>query len=105
MPTIYKNNEYFFYFEDTQMGKKIHFGILFYFSISGKYWRSETRKDLPQEPLQAAGLSALCCFLLIDVIWMWYKVSFKKYGSEVDEACDCGELISGVQIYFDLGLD
>lgn len=104
MPTIYKNNEYFFYFEDTQMGKKIRFGILFCFSITGKYWRSETRKDLPREPLRAAGLSAICC-LLIEVIWMWYEVSFKKYGSEVDEAWDCGELISGVQIYFDLGLD
>lgn len=34
---------------------------------------------------------------------MWYKVSFRKYGNEVDEACNSRELSSGVQIYFDLG--
>lgn len=69
-------------------GEKISLGILFCLSVSGKYWQCETRKDLPWEPpsLQATGLSAICCFLLIDVIWM-YRVSFKMYGSEVDDTC------------------
>lgn len=70
-----------------------------------KCWHHEIRKKLPWEPpsLQAAGWLAICCFLLIDVIWMWFQVSIKKDSNEVIESCSCRELTSGVQIYFDWG--
>lgn len=85
------------------MGNKICFGILFYFSVPVKYWPSETRKELLREApsSQAAGSWAICYFLMVDDTE--FGNSFKKYGNEVDEACDCRELISGVQIYFELG--
>lgn len=80
-------------------------GILFYFSVSVKYWPSETRKDLPWEP---PAIVAGCWFvshllLLVDRVVECGNTSKSMAISEVDEACNCRELISGVQIYFDLG--
>lgn len=81
-------------------GGKHLFGILFL-----RIWKVLTSWN-KEKAAVGATIFAGCWFvshllLLVDVIWMWFRVSFRKYDNEVDEACN--RRTSGVQIYFDLG--